>query len=83
MAEELIRRIKEISGGSAKEAIRISEFQLAFNDFRRDMVDRLIEAAQTPLREHGMKAVAHSDAEGSLLLLGDERGPFLHLVALC
>jgi len=73
MAEELARRIDEILGRPAKEAIRLSGFQLAFNEFRRNMIDPLIEAAQARLREHGMKAEVHSDAEGSRLLLGDEK----------
>lgn len=73
VAEELMRRINEILGRPAKEAIRISEFQLAFHDFRRNTIDPLIQAAQRQLDEHGIKAVAHSDVEGSLLLLGDQR----------
>lgn len=72
MAEELVRRIDEILGRPAKQAIRISEFQLAFNDFRKNMIDPLTEAAEGRLREHGVKAMAYSGSEGPLLQLGDE-----------
>jgi len=80
MAEKLIGRINEILGRPAREAIEISEFQLAFNNIRRNMIDPLIKAAQRQFREHGMKAVAHSDAEVSLLLLGDEREGVSHIM---
>jgi len=80
MAEELARRINEILGSPPEEAIRISEFQLAFHDFRRNTIDPLIQAAQTQLDERDIRAVAHSDVEG-LFCYWVTRGKAFHTAA--